>query len=83
MVRQDNHFVFKQMLTENFGRWTNMKKYYYKNCIYFNYIYFLESYAIDNESPKCRKIILELFEELGLRKNQHKKNVNRYIRWKA
>ena len=60
-----------------------MKNYYYKNGIHSNYIVFLESYAIDNESVKCRKIIGELFEELGLRKNQHKKNSIKYIRWKS
>jgi hypothetical protein len=82
MIRQDNDFVFKQLLKENYQRWLNMKKCYYKNCIYSNYITFLESYAIDNESTKCRKLIIDLFQELGLSKNQHKKNVSKYIRWK-
>ena len=82
MVRQDNDFVLNQLLKENCRRWLDMKKYYYKNCIYSNYITFLESYAIDNESIKCRKLILKLFEELGLSKNQHKKNMIKYIIWK-
>ena len=82
-VRQDNDFVFDQLLNENYKRWINMKKYYYKNCIYSNYIIFLESYAIDNESTKCRKKIVDLFQELGLSKNQHKKNITKYIRWKT
>lgn len=82
MVRQDNEFVFKQLLKENYKRWINMKKCYYQNCIYSNYITFLESYAIDNESTKCRKSIIELFEEQGLSKNQHKKKISKYIRWK-
>jgi hypothetical protein len=81
MVRQDNEFVFNLLLVENYKRWLNMKKYYYKECIYGNYINFLESYAIDNKSLKCRKLIINLFEEQGLNKNQHKKNVIRYIRW--
>lgn len=83
MIRQDNHFVFKQLLVENYNRWLNMKKYYYKECIYANYLNFLESYTIDNESTKCRKILLNFFEEEGLCKNQHKKNRHRYIRWKT
>ena len=83
MVRQDNDFVFDQLLNENYKRWINMKKYYYKNCIYSNYIIFLESYAIDNESTKCRKKIVDLFQELGLSKHQHKKNITKYIRWKT
>jgi len=83
MVRQDNEFVFNLLLVENYKRWLNMKKYYYKECIYGNYINFLESYAIDNKSLKCRKLIINLFEEQGLNKNQHKKNIIRYIRWTA
>jgi hypothetical protein len=83
MVRQDNDFVFKQLLVENYKRWLDMKKYYYKESIYNNYVNFLESYAIDNGSSKCRKIIQELFEEQGLSKNQHKKNTVKYIRWKT
>jgi len=82
MIRQDNDFVLKQLLVENYNRWINMKKYYYKECIFSNYIYFLESYAIDNESIKCRKIIIDLFEEEGLSKNRHKKNTIKYIKWK-
>jgi len=81
MVRQDNEFVFNLLLVENYKRWLNMKKYYYKECIYGNYINFLESYTIDNKSLKCRKLIINLFEEQGLNKNQHKKNIIRYIRW--
>ena len=81
MVRQDNEFVFNLLLVENYKRWLNMKKYYYKECIYGNYVNFLESYAIDNKSLKCRKLILNFFEEQGLNKNQHKKNIIRYIRW--
>jgi hypothetical protein len=83
MVRQDNDFVFKQLLVENNYKWLNMRKYYYKECIYGNYLNFLESYAIDNKSEKCRKIILDFFEEQGLSKNQHKKKTNRYIRWNS
>lgn len=82
MVKQDNDFVFGQLLVENYKRWLNMKKYYYKEYIYSNYLIFLESFAIDNKSVKCRNLILKLFEEEGLSKNQHKKNVIRYIRWK-
>lgn len=83
MVRQDNEFVFKRLLEENYLRWLNMKNYYYKNGVHSNYIVFLESYAIDNESSKCRKIISDFFLEQGLSKNQHKKNTIRYIRWKT
>ena len=82
MVRQDNDFVFKLLLVENYNRWLNMKKYYYQECIFNNYLMFLESYAEDNQSIKCTKLLSDLFEEEGLSKNRHKKNTNRYIRWK-
>ena len=83
MLRQDNTFVFKQLILENYKRWLNMKNYYYKECIYINYLKFLESYAIDNQSTKCRQLIVELFQEQGLDKKQHKKNTTRYIRWRT
>lgn len=83
MIRQDNDFVFKQLLDDNYRRWLIMKDYYYKNCIYSNYILFLESYAIDNESTKCRNVIIHFFSEQGLSKNQHKKNTVKYIRWRT
>jgi hypothetical protein len=82
MIRQDNDFVFSQLLKENYSRWINMKKCYYKNSIYANYLVFLDSYCLDNESVKCKIIINNLFEELGLRKNRHKKKTVNYIRWK-
>jgi hypothetical protein len=83
MIRQDNDFVFNQLLKENYRRWIIMKNYYYKDCIYTNYLIFLESYAIENQSTKCRKLIGELLKELGLSKNQHKKKTIKYIRWKT
>jgi len=82
MVRQDNDFVFKQLLVENQQKWFNMKSYYYKTCIYTNYITFIESYADEHESSNCKQLIVDLFEELGLNKNQHKKNRIKYIIWK-
>lgn len=83
MIRQDNDFVLKQLLVENNKRWLQMNNYYYKRCIFSNYIIFLKSYSIENDSVKCIKIINDLFEELGLSKNQHKKKLIRYIRWKT
>jgi len=83
MVRDDNDFVFKHLLVENYRRWLKMRNYYYKTCIYGNYLNFLESYAIDNKSTNCRKTLMNFFEEQGLSKNQHKKNTVRYIRWKT
>jgi hypothetical protein len=81
-IRQDNHFVFGQMLIENWYKWINMKQCYYKHCIYSNYLIFLEEYCLENESIKCRNVISELFEKQGLSKNKHKKKVVKYIKWK-
>ena len=82
MICRDNDFVFKYLLFENYNRWLNMKKYYYKECIYTNYLYFLEYYAEENNSDKCLNLIEKFLEEQGLSKNQHKKKIFNYIRWK-
>ena len=81
-VRQDNDFVFKQILQENYNKWFNIKKYLYQDCIYANYLYFLKTYCVENQSTKCKENIDNLIQELGLSKNQHKKNIIRNIRWK-
>ena len=82
IVRQDHDFVFNQLLQENYNKWFNIKKYFYQDCIYANYIYFLKTYCVENQSTKCKEIINILIEELGLSKIQHKKNIIRNIRWK-
>lgn len=81
MIRQDNDFVIKQLLLENYNRWLLMKNYYYKTGIHSNYIVYLHAYAIDHQSPKCKKVIELFFQEQGFYKNQHKKNNIRYIKW--
>ena len=81
MIRCDNDFVVSNLLFENFFKWFQMKKYYYKECVYANYMYFLESYAIDHQSFKCKKVLYDFFEKLGLNKNRHKKKIIRYIKW--
>ncbi len=81
MIRQDNHLVLQRLLVENHSRWLKMKNYFYRNCIYSNYLIFLKHYALDYESDKCYKTLCELFKELGLSKNQHKKKLFKYITW--
>jgi hypothetical protein len=80
MIRQDNDFVFSNILVENYERWLKIKQYYYKQSIYMNYIYFLISYCIEYESPHCKTLIIQLLIKNGLYKNQHKKNYVTYIR---
>lgn len=82
MVRRDYDFIFNQLLYENHMRWINMKQYLYEGCVYNNYLHFLTNYCGEHQSTKCKSLITNLLEELGLSKNQHKKNKIRYIRWK-
>ena len=44
-------------------------------------LYFIKDYCIENDSEKCRIMINNFLEKLGLCKNQHKKNIIRNIRW--
>ena len=81
-IRRDNFFVFERIVRENYNKWTEFKKYMYKNIIFKNYAYFVINYCIENESNKCRNFIIDFLQELGLYKNQHKKNFVKYIKWK-
>ena len=83
MIRQDNDFVINNLFYESSIKWISMHNYYYKDCIYMNYLYFLLHYSIDNDSEKCVKLLNNLIKELGFKKNQHKKKTIRYIRWKT
>lgn len=74
MIVQDNDFVFNFLLVENYQRWMNMTKYYYQEYIYSNYLHFLDCYALENNSVKCKKLIVKY-------KNQHKKNIINKYKW--
>ena len=82
MIRQDNEFVFKKIVEENFSKWYEIRQYKYKNMIFNNYLYFVMNFCIENESNNCRKTVLEFLKEHGLGKNLHKKNIVKYIKWK-
>ena len=82
MIRKDNEFVFEYILRENFKKWLGIKKYYYKNNIFANYIYFVLYYCIENDSGKCRITLSNYLKNVGLDKNQHKKNIVRNIKWR-
>jgi len=82
IVRKDDYFVFKQLLLENYSWWLKMTKYLHKDGIYANYLMFLNFYSLEYDSFKCKELITNLLKELGLSKNQHKKNIVRNIRWK-
>jgi hypothetical protein len=82
MIRQDNEFVFKKIIEENFSKWYEIRQYKYKNMIFNNYLYFVMNFCIENDSDNCRKTILDFLKEHGLGKNLHKKNIVKYIKWK-
>jgi hypothetical protein len=82
LIRQDNDFAFKFVMDENLLIWLHLRKYIYKDYTYNNYIFFLHDYCIDNESTKCRELIESFIEKLGLCKNEHKKNITRYVKWR-
>ena len=81
-IRRDYSFVLERNVRENYKLWCNHGKYWYKNMIFKNYLYFIMYYCIENDSNNCRKIIHDFLEEHGLHKNLHKKNIVKYIRWK-
>ena len=81
MIRKDNQVVVSCLMRENFKKWTNFKKYLYKNVVYQNYNYFLLDYCRENTSTNCANIINEYLEHTSLGKNQHKKNIVRNIKW--
>jgi len=81
-IRKDNDYILSRLLVDNLYKWINLRNYLNKDCIYYNYLVFLNSYCIDHNSIKCKIIIQEILEKLGLCKNQHKKNLIKYIKWK-
>ncbi len=75
----DSDYVFKQLLVENYKNWLNMKKYLHQESIYANYLIFIETYCIEHKSIKCQQLVINLFDELGLSKNEHKKKLIKHI----
>ena len=82
IIRRDHDFVFSRLLVDNFDRWTNLRNYLNKDCIYMNYLVFLHSYCVDHDSKKCLQLLKPIIEKLGFSKNQHKKNLIKYIKWR-
>jgi hypothetical protein len=60
IIRNDNHFVFLQVMRERFKKWNIHKKYFYKNIMYTNYNRFLIDLCNKDESTNCRNIIMEM-----------------------
>ena len=53
---------YNSRIEENYKDWIHIKKYYYKNKIFSNYINFLIDYCIENDSEKCRQSLSEFLK---------------------
>jgi hypothetical protein len=82
IISRDNEFVFEQIVQDNIDLWVKNKTFMYKNMIFNNYIYFIMHFCIENNSEKCREILLLFLLKRDLCRNLHKKNVIKYIKWK-
>lgn len=81
IVRSNNVFVLRHIIVENINRWIKMKRWRYKNIIYYDYIHFIFNYAIENSAYKSRDLIDEVATQVfGIK--WHKKNGIKYIRTK-
>ena len=86
IIRNDNSFVFKLLLLENYNKWKNIKKYIYKNIICYDYLSFVRYYIIHNKSNNCKNELdnyISLTKNGTIKKNEFKKNniiINK--RWK-
>jgi len=63
IIRNDNHFVFLQVMREKFNLWNVKKKYFYKKIIYANFIRFLIDLCNHSESTNCKNIITQMLNE--------------------
>lgn len=82
IIRRDNQFVFEMVLRENINSWLKNKQYIYKNMVFNNYVYFIMNFCIENNSERCRELLLEFLSKRDLSRNLHKKNVVKYIKWR-
>jgi len=81
IVRRDNVYVMKHIIYENIYRWIKLRRWRYKNIIYFDYIHFIYNYATHHQSFNCRDLIDNIATQL-FGKKWHKKNGIKYIRTK-
>lgn len=79
VIKRDNDFVFKTLISEDYCKWFNIKNILYKNISFKNYLYFIINFCIENQSVNCQNILSIFLKEHGLCKNLHKKNIIKYI----
>ena len=58
MVRQDNEFIIKHIIEDNYSKWIQIINYYYNGLEFNNYLHFLKYYCSENNSQKCENVII-------------------------
>jgi hypothetical protein len=69
MIRQDNNFIIRHLIKENYVRWTGMIDYYNGGLEFYNYIEFLTYYCDEYNSKKCEEEINEYIKKNIVGKN--------------
>lgn len=66
MVRQDNDFIIKHILEDNYSKWIRIMDYYYyyDGLEFHNYMHFFKYYCSENNSQKCENVIIEFNKNL-------------------
>lgn len=64
MIRQDNEFIIKHLIKENYDRWLKFNDYYYNGLEFENYIYFLKYYMSENNSEKCENEMIKYLNSI-------------------
>jgi hypothetical protein len=83
MIRRDNYYVLERLVRENFDSWIKNRQYQYKNMVFSNYIYFVLHFCMENNSDRCRNILMVELSKRDLSRNLHKKNIIKYIKWNS
>ncbi len=83
MIRDSCDFILPYLLKENFEEWNQTKKNQicYNNKSYYNYLQYIIDMCIYYKSDKCKALILRYIDKNGYKKNSHKKNKIKNIKW--
>jgi len=63
LIKQDQSFVFENVLRENITKWLFWKDYRYKSSMFSSYLYFLFTNIEMKNAYKCKKIMMNILEE--------------------
>ncbi len=81
MIRNDDSFVFDNIISNYGKKWVSNKKYVYNNHIHNNYLYFILTLIHESNASKCNEIMTTFLDKEGLSKNLYKKYRIKNIRW--